>query len=222
MKTWLILNLLGLASASALVTPSSRDDFSSSSAGWRIGSAGIQPARVAAAGPDGQIGYLSHLSDGGGTNGKWLMWSDESPWQGDYLSAGVTAISLWANVTAGISPVVMRLAFDGPGGWFHSPAQAVAAGWASYDFPLIPANFTHVAASGGSGLFTDTFSGVTRLEILAGAGTVSYRSGGDIVQAGNSVNTILLDNISAVPEPSTCALLFTGAAFALWRARRVG
>jgi hypothetical protein len=224
MKTFFLLSLLSITSASALITPSSRDDFASSSQGWRIGSLGIQPARVAAAGPEGQIGYMSHLSDGGGASGKWLMWSDESQWRGDYLSAGVTAISLWANVSAGSNPVSMRIAFDGPGGWFASSAQSVGTGWANYAFTLAPANFNHVTASGGSGLFADTFSGVTRFEILAGTGAVSYRSGGDIVQAGNSVNTILLDNISAVPEPSTCAPLFVGAAgacaFALRRARR--
>lgn len=206
--------------AHALITTSSLDDFSTSTEGWRIGSAGIQPARIAAAGPDSQIGYLSHLSDGGGANGKWLMWSDNGKWQGDYLSAGVSGISLWANVSAGSSPVSMRIAFDGPGGWFASSAQSVVAGWASYAFTLSPDNFTYISASGGTGLFSNTLAGVTRFEILAGGGSVSYRSGGDIVQAGNSVNTILVDNIGAVPEPSTYALLLMTGAGALWWARR--
>lgn len=124
-----VLAIVSVPSARALISTSSLDDFSTSAGGWRIGSAGVQPARIAAAGPDAQIGYLSHLSDGGGANGKWLMWSDDAKWQGDYLSAGVTRINLWANVSAGSSPVGMRIAFDGPGGWFASSGQSVGAGW---------------------------------------------------------------------------------------------
>jgi hypothetical protein len=207
--------------ASALITPSSRDDFSATSEGWKIGANGVQPLRVAAAGPDGQTGYLSQFSDGGGSNGKWLMWSDESKWQGDYLSAGATGINLWANVSSGTSPVSMRIAFDGPGGWFYSSAQSVGAGWASYSFDLAQANFTFASGS-GSGVFLDTFSGVTRFEILAGTGGVVWRSRGDLLEAGTSVNTILIDDISAVPEPSTYALLLmAGAAISWWVRRRV-
>lgn len=207
-------------SAHALITTSSLDDFSTSSEGWQIGGAGIQPVRVDAAGPDLQIGYLSHFSDGGGANGKWLMWSDNGKWQGDYLSAGVTGISLWANVSAGSSPVSMRIAFDGPGGWFASSAQSVGAGWANYAFALVSSNFTYIPSSGGTGLFSNTLAGVTRFEILAGSGSVSYRNNGDIVQAGNSVNTILVDNIGAVPEPSTYALMLMGTGALWWWRRR--
>jgi hypothetical protein len=49
---------------------------------------------------------------------------------------------------------------------------------------------------------------------------VSYRANGDLLQAGASANTILLDNIGAVPEPSTCALLLLTGAGALWWSRR--
>jgi len=208
------------STASALITTASRDDFSATSEGWRIGAVGVQPTRIAAAGHDGNIGYLSHFSDGGGSNGKWLMWSDESKWQGDYLAAGVTGINLWANVSAGSSPVSLRIAFDGPGGWFYSSAQSVGAGWASYSFDLTPANFTFASGS-GPGVFLDTFSGVTRFEILAGGGGVAWRAVGDILAPGTSVNTILIDDISAVPEPSTYALLLaTSAAAFSWMRRR--
>lgn len=216
----MITFLLGIASAQALITTSSLDDFSTSTGGWKIGGAGIQPARIAAVGPDSQIGYLSHLSDGGGANGKWLMWSDDGKWQGDYFSAGVIGISLWANVSAGSSPVSMRIAFDGPGGWFASSAQSVGVGWANYAFTLGPANFTYVSGSGGTGSFSNTLASVTRFEIMAGSGSVGYRSGGDIVQTGASANTVLIDNIGAIPEPSTYALLLMTGAGALWWARR--
>jgi hypothetical protein len=206
--------------AFALITTSSLDTFASSNEGWQIGGAGAQPSRVASAGPDSQIGYLSHFSDGGGSQGKWLMWNGQSKWLGNYTSAGVTGINLWANVSAGTTPVSMRIAFDGPGGWFYSAAQSVGAGWSQYTFSLAASNFTYATSSGGTTNFTSTMSGVTRFEILAGGGSVTYRASGDLLQAGTSVNTILLDNIGAVPEPSTLALLLMSAALYLTRKRR--
>ena len=206
--------------AFALITTSSLDSFAASNEGWQIGGAGVQPARVASAGPDSQIGYLSHFSDGGGSQGKWLMWNSQSQWLGDYTAAGVTGINLWANVSAGTAPVSMRIAFDGPGGWFYSAAQSVGTGWNQYSFSLAATNFTYATGSGGTSLFSGTMAGVTRFEILSGGGSVTYRSSGDLVQAGNSVNTILVDNIGAVPEPSTYALLLAVAGGLLLRLRR--
>jgi hypothetical protein len=196
--------------ASGVVSMTSVDDFSASNESWQIGGAGIQPVRVASAGPDGLTGYLNHLSDGGSANGKWLMWTSHADWTGNYLSVGVTGISLWTNVSSGSSPVSLRVAFDGPGGWFYSSALSIGSGWNAQLFSLNSANFTYAAGSGGSGLYNDTFSGVTRFEILAGGGAVSYRAGGDLLQAGTSANTILVDNITAIPEPSALSLLAIG------------
>jgi hypothetical protein len=39
---------------------------------------------------------------------------------------------------------------------------------------------------------------------------VSYRSGGDLLQAGTSSNTIFIDNITVIPEPSALSLLAVG------------
>lgn len=202
------------------ISLSSLDTFATTNEGWKIGSAGIQPAQIAALGPDGQVGYLSHLSDGGGANGKWLMWNDGAKWQGNYTAAGVTGISLAANASSGSSPVSMRIGFDGPGGWFHSVPVSVAGGWNTYSFALTQPDFTHVAAGGGSGLFSDTMAAVARFEVFSGAGAVSYKGGGDILQAGTSTNTILVDNIAAIPEPSTWLLfLMTGAGAVAWAAK---
>lgn len=206
----------GLMATDALaISTSSLDTFAATNEGWQIGGAGVQPTQVSGSGPDSQIGYLSHFSDGGGSQGKWLMWNDQTRWQGDYTAAGVTGISLAANVSSGSSPVSMRIAFDGPGGWFASSPVSVSGGWNTYSFSLTQAGFTHVAAGGGTGTFADTMAAVTRFEVLSGTGAVGYRAGADIVQAGNSTNTILIDNIAAVPEPSALALMAAGSVAAM-------
>ena len=202
------------------ISLSSLDTFATSNEGWKIGGAGVQPTQVSGLGPDSQMGYLSHFSDGGGANGKWLMWNDGADWQGNYIAAGVTGISLAANVSSGVSPVSMRIAFDGPGGWFHSSPVSVGAGWNTYSFSLIPSNFTHVSAGGGSGAFSDTMASVTRFEVFSGADAVSHKASGDILQAGTSTNTILIDNIAAIPEPSTYALLLIAGVGAIWWVRK--
>ena len=222
----LLVTLSGLTAhvAQAEISLSSGDTFSTTNEGWRIGNNGVQPAQVSALGPDGQLGYLSHYSDGGGANGKWLMWNDSSKWQGNYPAAGVTGINLWANVSSGTSPVSMRVAFDGPGGWFYSPAHNATAGWSAYSFPLDQAGFTYVTGSGGSGAFADTMTAATRFEILAGAGGISYQNA-DIIQSGSSVNTIQIDDISAVPEPGVLSLVVVAgivSAVAISRRRMSG
>ncbi len=200
-----IAGFLAIDATRADISLSSRDTFSATNEGWRIGNAGVQPTQVAAPGPDGQNGYLSHFSDGGGSNGKWLMWNDGTQWQGDYPAAGVTGIDLWANVDSGTSPVSMRIAFGGPGGWFASDAQSVTSGWNAYSFGLDAGGFSYVAGSGGTGTFADTIGGVSRFQVLAGNGSVGYKAGG-FLESGTSVNTILIDDISAVPEPGVLAL----------------
>ena len=213
----------GLMATDALaISTSSLDTFAATNEGWQIGGAGVQPTQVSGTGPDSQVGYLSHFSDGSGSQGKWLMWNGQPRWQGNYTVAGVTGISLAANVSSGSSPVSMRIAFDGPGGWFASSSVSVGGGWNTYSFSLTQADFAHVAAGGGTGTFADTMAAVTRFEVLSGTGAVGHQSRGDIVQAGNSTNTILIDNIAAVPEPSTYAMALAGLAcggYSMWRRR---
>jgi len=209
------------AMSEAAISLSSVDDFSSTSEGWFIGGAGVQPARNAGNGEDGNPGFLSHFSDGGGSQGKWLMLNTQSDWTGNYGGAGVSAITFAAEVTAG-SNLGIRIGFDGPGGWFYSAVQTVDAGWNQYTFNLTAGLFTYATGSGGSANFADTMSNVTRFEIFGGPGSVTWRSGGDLLQAGNSTATLSIDSIQAVPEPASLALVLLGLmAFRLARIARV-
>ena len=217
---WLGILLIHNPNVDGAISITSVDSFATDSEAWRIGGAGVQPARVALAGLDGQIGYLSHSSDGSGSSGKWLMWTEQSDWTGNYSTAGITEISLEAKVSSGTSPVNLRVAFDGSGGWFYSSILSIGANWDTYRFSLDPSNFTYATGSGGTGSFAATLASVSRFEILAGPGGVSYRSGGDLLQAGTSVNTIQFDNIRAIPEPGTGSLLLLGVLLAAGRRLR--
>lgn len=207
-------------SASA-VSLLSQDLFETTSEGWVIGSRGVFPTREAGPGADGQAGFLQHFSDNSGNNGKWLMWSEQSDWLGNYISAGVTGISLFADNRAG-NPLPLRIAFNGPGGWFYSSAQTITnttAGddWTPLSFPLTAGNFTHLG--GGTGILADTLGAVSLFEIFGGSGSVVV-TGAGFLQAGNSTNTIAIDSIVAVPEPAAWAGFLSMAAFALLRRRR--
>lgn len=199
------------ANPAAAISTASQDTFTVSNGGWSIGNNGVQPTQVTGAGADGQPGYLTHFSDAAGIQGKWLMWNDQPQWLGDYSTAGVTGLELWANLSTGTAPADLRIALNGPGGWFYSASQPVTAGWAPLSFELSASGFTYATGSGGTGSFSDTLGGVTRLEIVAGSGGVSYRSNGNLLQAGTSSYTILVDTITAVPEPG----LWSAAAVAV-------
>jgi hypothetical protein len=218
-----ILCHLGATVSGQGITQSSINRFDATSEGWRIGAAGVQPAWNSGTSYNGQPGFLGHFSDAGGANGKWLMWSDQAQWRGDYVTAGVSGIGLWVDNRAG-SSLALRVAFDGPGGWFYSTAQTVinATGgddWVRLLYSLDAGNFTYAGGSGGSGQFADTIRGVSRFEILGGSAGVTYNGGGDIIDAGTSVNTLWLDNIAAVPEPSSLTLLVGATAVLIVRRR---
>lgn len=223
--------LMGLLAASLATTAPvhgaisllSSDAFATTSEGWQIGGAGIQPTWSNGTGQDGASGFLSHFSDGTSANGKWLMLSNQSEWLGNYTAAGVTAITLWADNAAG-APLGLRIGFDGPGGWFYSGPQTITnatggSDWTRLSFNLAPADFTYAAGSGGTANFASTMAGVTRFEIFGGNG-VTYAAGGDLLRPDTSANTVRIDNIAAIPEPSVFALGLGGLAFAAAVRRR--
>ncbi|MEM8784154.1 MAG: PEP-CTERM sorting domain-containing protein [Planctomycetota bacterium] len=208
------------AAASAAISLSSIDDFAVTSEGWMIGNNGVQPTRDSDDGPDGQPGILTHFSDGGGSNGRWIMRSSEADWLGDYTAAGVTAINLQVAAVSG-PDVPLYFAFDGPGGWFHTAGQVISTGdgFVPLTFDITPGGLTHVAASGGTGNPADTLADVTEISVIAGPGAFSYTSRGGFIRVDRSTNEIALDDITAVPEPAVAAALLGLAGCALRRRR---
>jgi hypothetical protein len=211
-----------IPAAFAAISLSSADTLSVDNEGWQVGGAGVQPSYNSGNSFNGQPGFLRHFSDGGGANGKWLMWSAQADWTGNYAAAGVAGISFWANVTSGAN-IDMRVAISGTGGVFSTNPITFASGsgWTKYTFNLEAASMNYVG--GGTNHFTSTLSSVNKLEIFGGAGNPVFKSpNGGFAEAGTSVNTIWIDNVAAIPEPFTSAIAIRGFAliFGVRRVRR--
>lgn len=139
---------------------------------------------------------LRVTSNGGSGAGGKLLVFNESTWTGDYVGAGVLGLALDFR-NGGTTTQQVRLAFNGPGGWFVTPANPVAAfsGWNPLLFDIRPAA---LVSAGGSNA-ADTMGGVTELRVLH-ATAVGFKG---VAVSGS----FLLDNVRAVPEPSGASML---------------
>lgn len=220
-RTWIvsILVVAGGYTAQANIIVGNIDDFQSGTTeGW-----GNPWSTVLNVGPGGAGDHsLQIASTGGfGSGSRFLAFTSGSDWTGDYLAAGVTAIEAEFNNAATIG---IRLALNGPGGWWTTAPIAVNTGgsWgAPVSFATTAAGLTYVG--GGGNDLNATLAAVSQIQLYSAAspalGGPSGRPRGDSIAA-----TTLVDNITAVPEPTSIALLFLGmtAAFASARRRRSG
>lgn len=92
----------------------------------------------------------------------------------------------------GTNTLSFRLAFNGPGGWFVTPASPVAAftGWVHLEFDIRPSSLVSVEGSDAA----LTMAGVSQMRIL-------HSSAADFRGAQLS-GSFLVDEIEAIPEPS--------------------
>tara|TARA_B110001454_G_C12406037_1_gene303059 strand:+ start:37 stop:492 length:456 start_codon:yes stop_codon:yes gene_type:complete len=142
-------------------------------------------------------------------------------WTGNYIESGISAIRLEAG-TFGPDTINLRLAFNGAGGWFTTDAVPITNNdpgnpqWQTLIFSIMPGDLAHVAQ--GNGSYAETMSNVTRMEIYSGGNTLSA---GSLIR-GEAINSsLLLDQIQAIPEPSSIVLLMITAFAALARRKRV-
>ena len=144
--------------------------------------------------------YIQLTADGSSSGGKLTAFNRDQ-WLGDYLAAGVTAIEVDLLNQSAVA-LSIRLAFKtgpGSGGVPGYLSQAmflpVGSGWQHFTISLASANLTPV---GGPTPWNTFFIGEVRF--INEAGT-SNLSGTPVVgQLG-------IDNIRAVPEPTTTVLL---------------
>jgi len=193
------LYFLGLGTASA-VTLFQTETFDSGVAGFREGASSPNaPVNIG--------GELSNTASGSGAGGRLLMWTDSAEWTGSFV--GATAVTLDAR--AETNSINLRLAINGPGGWFVTNDQILAAdgSFSTLSFSLDEANFTRITTNGTTGIFRDTFDVVTRFEILSSVSDTPSLApaNGTFLRGDNIAATLVIDNLTAVPEPSSTMLL---------------
>jgi hypothetical protein len=178
--------------------------------GWTSGSPNPNPPSILAdSGPLGGGDSALHvIANGGGAGGR-LVTFNRSTWIGDFSDAGVTSITMDLR-NLGTSPLSVRIAFNGPGGWWITAAESVPAfaGWANHAFDIQASAL--IASDGGTNAAA-TLGGVTEMRILHSP--LPDHTGFAIS------STMLVDNVTAVPEPSALLLLACSPLF-LKRKRR--
>jgi len=203
----------GIGAAHAIVLGQIDDFESGTTLGWATGH--IQPV-ITTGGPAGAgDNFLQFTADSSGSNGRLTVFN-RAQWLGDYVAQGITEIDLDLE-NLGATPLTIRLAFKSStangapsylSAGFALPADAT---WHHATFTLSAATMT---ALGGPAAF-DTFftSGIAEVRIINEAGTAN--SNGDPV-----TSTLGVDNIQAVPEPASPALLLLGCGLVFFLRRK--
>lgn len=200
--TLCLLNLF--AAPAQAVTVGQIDDFQDLTAqGWTGGTKNPNPPVNVANGGllGGGDAYLKLTSNGGSGAGSRLVGFNQTEWAGDYLSAGVNALTMDLN-NLGATDLFIRLAINGSGGEFSTTAGvplAAANGWDNFLFDLTPGAWTSV---GGADI-NATLGNVSQLRIL--------HAPSPIFRGGLNIDAMLgVDNISAVPVPAAVWLFGSG------------
>ena len=195
--------LVAMPLTTQAVTLGQIDDFQDGTAqNWQTGVGPV--ANVANGGPAG-IGdhYMQTVSTGGFGSDSRLTVFNTGQWQGDYIDAGITTITMDLNNFSS-QPLSMRLTFfvDSSDGYSSTTPFSLAAnsGWQHATFSLNAADFTTLGSPGDFNTLLSDFTGQLR---LLDSSIPSLR--GDSLAA-----TLGADNIQAVPEPSAIMLVGIG------------
>nr|WP_316643784.1 PQQ-dependent sugar dehydrogenase [uncultured Roseateles sp.] len=169
-----------------------------STMGWSSGAANPNPPFVTPSGGPAGVGdmFLQLTSSGNfGAGGKLVAFSG-AQWAGDYLAGGVTAVAMDLN-NMGATDLSLRLWVAAPDVMSQQPVLLKAgSGWTHVLFQLTPDALTGSAAI--------ALGNVSQLRL--------FHSTNAFFPGQNVATQLGVDNISAVPEPQTWALLGAGLA----------
>lgn len=196
--------LLAGAAPVGAVSPGMSDTFQGGViGGWNSGANSVSPAVVVASGgPAGAAdGYLLLSSLGGVGASSRLVGIAGPQWMGDYLGAGIDAISLDVNNLGG-TEVDLRVLLLGPAGVVALSTSALVlpagSGWMHASLSLQPAALTGAGAA--------ALADVQQLRLFHSL-TATFPGDAQAASLG-------LDNITAVasvvPEPQAAWLLLPG------------
>lgn len=205
MRSWLVglgFSLVALAgSPAAAISLGQVDSFQSGTTlAWEGGAA---PTNVATGGPAGSgDAYLQIRSAffNLGTN-------NSAQWSGDYLSAGVTGLVVQLNNFGSNRDLALRFSLFGAGSVFATTNEIVLSansGWQVFHFGLGETDLTRTL---GTGTLAQTLAAVDILLLRHDPDPISAPGGSNPITA-----TLGIDNITAVPEPTSALLLAAGLA----------
>ena len=189
------------------VTIGQLDDFQDGTTqDWTVavGPGGGNPAFPPANADGGPAGagdmFLQLTSTGGNGPGSKMVVINQSQWAGDYLGAGVTAISMDVNNMSGL-PLDLRMRFEhfsapGPptGDFISANSITIApqSGWQNIVFPISQADLLDINMGAGDN-FVTTMSDV---------GVVRLFHATNPELPPPAIDAMLgVDNVLAVPEP---------------------
>lgn len=229
-KTWIPVILAGLAAAVALpaATINQIDTFTTGTQGWVAPDPdNPNPPVTALGGPAGAgDAYLKLVANGGiyapELAGSRLVALNETQWTGDFIGAGINAISMDV-MNAGPADVFLRLLFEsftqpGPPTALALSQNAVfvpaGTGWTHIVLPIDPASLTAPI-----GTVQAALSNTSVMRIFSNPNPTFGGPG----NGPPMINVVFgVDNITAeqVPEPSTMLLMGAGIAVVALLRRR--
>ena len=198
------------------IEPNQWDNFQDGTTqGWGSGPVNPNPPiNVSTGGPGGSSdAYLRVISNDTVGAGSMLITFNVTQWTGNYVTAGVTAISMYMNNFSN-ETLFMRIAMQGPGGnfWSVNPVTLLPqSGWQIVQFSLQPASLT-----GGVDV-NATLSGVSQFRILHNAvgayigATVDAEIGIDNITAAENPLPVELVSFTANQNGSTVGLSWVTA-----------
>jgi hypothetical protein len=198
--------LLLLAQPARAIVLGQFDNFQDGSTmGWETGPFAPPVTNISTGGPAGAGDrYIRLSADGSGAGGR-LVGFNFTTWTGNYVAAGVNAISISLNNFSAVN-LSIRFAFHSeitqtsPGYLSQAMLLPANSGWMNFTISIAPGNVTAVNAPTQYNTF---FSNVAWTRIIHANGTGSLNGEPVVGQLG-------IDNIHAIPEPSTMALAAGG------------
>ncbi|MEQ1822986.1 MAG: PEP-CTERM sorting domain-containing protein [Fimbriimonadaceae bacterium] len=199
MRSWFVISAFGFISLGRAVVFGQLDTFASGLENW----AGSSPA-LGLGGPAGGSDQYLRLQSGPGFAPKMAA-RNQVQWTGNFAGAGVSAVTL--NVANfGTSVIELRVALFAVGGleYTSTTSTSIAADgqWRSISFSLAQSALTSVGANTN---YAALMAGVTNFQFRNNPGAPS----GSGTQP-NFTGIMGLDNVRAVPEPSTVLALGFG------------
>ena len=191
--------------ANALVLGQIDDFEDGTTMGWANGVPGAL-VNIDTGGPAGvNDNFLQLTADGVGAGGRLTTFNLDQ-WLGNYIGQGVTTIEIDLR-NQGATSLSIRLAFKSQNmpnvpGYLSAPMLLpIGSGWQHFSVSLAAAN---LIAIGGPAAYNTFFSsGVGDVRIIHEVGATTLN--GDFI-----VGQLGIDNIHAVPEPATTALVAGG------------